>query len=153
MAGWWDAGQVYPEAIADLPHHHQREPPKLGEKAICGQLWITLFSDCVEHDRHQMFRKSFVAHCYWIHPMIVWSVTRKDEQHIEEKSTRPSSIVSLEPSFLRPSGLLIHAQHLRTEWTLCIHYNMRCTIRETTSLGNLFQPLFLRQNGLAMMAI
>ena len=26
-------------------------------------------------------------------------------------------------------------------------------MRETTSLGNLFQPLFLRQNGLAMMAI
>ena len=56
--------------------------------------------------------------------------------------TRPSSIFSLEPSFLRPSGPLIHAQHLRTEWNLCIHYNMRCTIRETTSLGNLFQPLF-----------
>ena len=135
---------------ATSPHHHQREPPKLGGKDIFGRLWITFFLNCVEHDRHQILRKSFVAHCYWIHPMIVWSVTRKDELRIEEISTRPSSIVSLEPSFLRPSGLLIH---LGREGTLCLHYNMRCTIRETTSLSILFQPLDLRQNGLAMMAI
>ena len=36
--GWWDAEQVYPEAIADLPYNHQREPLKLGGKDIFGRL-------------------------------------------------------------------------------------------------------------------
>ena len=43
-----------------------------------------------------------------------------------------------------------------TSWerrNLCLHYKMLCTIGETTSLSNLFQPLDLRQNGLAIVTI
>ena len=36
--GWWDAEQVYPEAIADIPYNQQREPLKLGGKDIFGRL-------------------------------------------------------------------------------------------------------------------
>ena len=127
---------------ATSPHHHQREPPKLGEKAICGRLWVTLFSELCKTWSPSNVQKVICS--TWLLNLSNDSLVSHKERWATHWGDINQTFVYrfLGTSFLRPSGPLIQARHLRTEWTLCIHYNMRCTIRETTSLGNLFQPLF-----------
>ena len=145
---------------AGIPWGDRRPPPPSPEgaaktwwKRYFWAIMNTSFLNCVEHDRHRILRKSGVTHCYWIHPMIVWSVTRKNEQYIEKKINKILVYRFLGTLFLKAKW---SSNTCPTSWerrNLCLHYKMLCTIRETTSLSNLFQPLDLRQNGLAMMAI
>ena len=101
------------------------------------------FLNCMKHDPHKILRNSFVADCYWVHPIMLKLFARKEEHNLKTKLSRSKSIVSFENSFFKPSGLQIYITPnvLGERKQMFLPDNMCCTIRVTTFSRNFFQPL------------
>ena len=52
------------------------------------------FLICMKHNPNKILRNSFVADCYWIHPMMLKLFAKKEEHNLKTKLSRSKSIVS-----------------------------------------------------------